>query len=150
MYAMIVIILVLAIAMLFAFERSTANRRKVGGMSVATALVVATVTVLAFDVGMVGWMLVLHFTELLPSPGSVNFLSSCRSVTCWVSWLASPSSPSCWRAASSRPAPGTRWPPSERRVGMQRRCEDVLTGPGSAQWRRRRSPAALARRCPAR
>ncbi len=74
MYAMIVIILVLAIAMLFAFEYSTANRLKVGGMSVATALVVATVTVIAFDLGMVGWMLVLHFTELLPSPGSVNFL----------------------------------------------------------------------------
>ena len=74
MYAMIVIILVLAIAMLGAFEYATANRRKVGGMSVATALVVATVTVLAFDLGMVGWMLVLHFNELLPSPGSVNFL----------------------------------------------------------------------------
>lgn len=74
MYAMIVIILVLAVAMLWAFEYSTANRRKVGGMSVATALVVATVTVVAFDVGMVGWMLVLHFTELLPAPGTVNFL----------------------------------------------------------------------------
>jgi hypothetical protein len=74
MYAMIVIILVLAIAMLFAFEYSTTHRRTVGGMSVATALAVATVTVLAFDIGMVGWMLVLHFTELLPPPGSVNFL----------------------------------------------------------------------------
>ena len=74
MYAMIVIILVLAIVMLWAFEYSTANRRKVGGMSVATALVVATVTVVAFDLGMVGWMLVLHFTELLPAPGTVNFL----------------------------------------------------------------------------
>lgn len=74
MYAMIVIILFLAIAMLWAFEYSTANRLKVGGMSVATALAVATVTVVAFDLGMVGWMLVLHFTELLPAPGSVNFL----------------------------------------------------------------------------
>ena len=74
MYAMIVIILVLAIAMLWAFEYSTANQRTVGGMSVATALVVATVTVVAFDIGMVGWMLVLHFTELLPAPGTVNFL----------------------------------------------------------------------------
>lgn len=74
MYAMIVIILFLAIAMLWAFEYSTANRRKAGAMSVATALVVATVTVLAFDLGMVGWMLVLHFNMLLPSPASVNFL----------------------------------------------------------------------------
>ena len=74
MYAMIGIILFLAIAMLWAFEYSTANGRKVGVMSVGTALAVATVTVLAFDFGMVGWMLVLHFAELLPSPGSVNFL----------------------------------------------------------------------------
>ena len=74
MYAMIVIILFLAIAMLWAFEYSTADRRKVGGMSVTTALVVATVTVVAFDLGMVGWMLVLHFTELMPSPGSIDFL----------------------------------------------------------------------------
>ena len=74
MYAMIVIILFLAIAMLWAFEYSTAKNRKVGGMSVAAALVVATITVVAFDVGMVGWMLVLHFTELLPAPGTVNFL----------------------------------------------------------------------------
>ena len=74
MFAMIAVIAVLAIAMLFAFEYSTAARRKVGGQGVLTALVVATVTVLAFDLGMGGWMLVLHFNELLPPLSSVNFL----------------------------------------------------------------------------
>ncbi len=74
MYAMIVIILFLAIAVLWAFEYSTANRRKVGAMSVATALAVSTITVVAFDLGMVGWMMVLHLSELMPSPGTVSFL----------------------------------------------------------------------------
>lgn len=74
MYAMIVIILVLAIAMVWAFEYSTANHRKVGRASILTALLVASATVLAFDVGMVGWMLVLHFNALMPPVTSVNFL----------------------------------------------------------------------------
>ena len=74
MFAMIAVIAVLAIAMLFAFEYSTAAGRDVGGRTVGAALLVATVTVLAFDLGMGGWMLVLHVNELLPPPTSVNFL----------------------------------------------------------------------------
>ena len=74
MFAMIAVIAVLAIAMLFAFEYSTAERRKVGGRTVGTALLVATVTVLAFDLGMGGWMLVLHFNGLMPPVTSVNFV----------------------------------------------------------------------------
>ena len=74
MFAMIAVIAVLAIAMLFAFEYSTAARRQIGGQGVLTALVVATVTVLAFDLGMGGWMLLLHFNELLPPLTSVSFL----------------------------------------------------------------------------
>ncbi len=74
MFAMIAVIAVLAIGMLFAFEYSTAARRKVGGQGVVTALLVATVTVVAFDLGMGGWMLLLHFNELLPPLSSVNFL----------------------------------------------------------------------------
>ena len=38
------------------------------------ALLVATVTVLAFDLGMGGWMLVLHFNELMPPLTSVTFV----------------------------------------------------------------------------
>lgn len=60
--------------MLFAFEYSTASRRDVGGRTVGAALLVATVTVLAFDLGMGGWMLVLHFNEPLPPLASADFL----------------------------------------------------------------------------
>lgn len=74
MFAMIAVIAVLAIAMLFAFEYSTADRRDIGGRTVSAALLAATVTVLAFDLGMGGWMLVLHFNQLLPPLTSVNFL----------------------------------------------------------------------------
>ena len=74
MYAMIVLIAVLAIAMLFAFEYSAAARRNVGAMTVGGALLIATVTVFAFDIGMGGWMLLLHFNELLPPLTSVSFL----------------------------------------------------------------------------
>ncbi len=72
LYAMIVLIAVLATALLFAFEvsvRSCSDRSRAG-----VALLVAAVTVLAFDVGMGGWMLLLHFNQLMPSPGEVTFL----------------------------------------------------------------------------
>ena len=74
MFAMIAVVAVLAIAMLFAFEYSTAERRAAGGGTVGAALLVATVTVLAFDLGMGGWMLVLHYGELMPPLTSVSFL----------------------------------------------------------------------------
>ncbi len=74
LYAMIAVIAVLAIALLFAFEFSTRTRRAVSGSTVATALVVSAVTVLAFDIGMGGWMLLLHFNSAMPAPGDVAFL----------------------------------------------------------------------------
>ena len=73
-FAMIAINLGLAIFMLFVFEYTTAARRKVGGKSLLVALAVATVSVVAFDVGMVGWMLVLHFNELIPAVTSASLL----------------------------------------------------------------------------
>ena len=74
MFAMIALIAVLAIAMLFAFEYATAGRRHRGGRRITGALLAATVTVLAFDLGMGGWMLLLHFGELMPPLSSVSFL----------------------------------------------------------------------------
>lgn len=73
LYAMIAVIGVLAIAVLFAFEFSTRARRPVSGSTVAAALGVSAVAVLAFDVGMGGWML-LHFNSAMPAPGDVAFL----------------------------------------------------------------------------
>lgn len=78
LYAMILVIAVLVIAvlataLLFVFEYATRPRRQAGG-STAAALLVAAVTVLAFDIGMGGWMLLLHFNELMPPPTDVAFL----------------------------------------------------------------------------
>ena len=74
MFAMMALIAVLAIAMLFLFEYSTAARREVGAATVGGALLVATVTVLAFDLGMVGWMLLLHVNQLMPPVTSTSFV----------------------------------------------------------------------------
>ena len=76
MWAMVAIITVLATAMIFAFEYVffTAKDRRVRGLSgVRPALVVATITVVAFDLGMLGWMLILYYTETMPAAGDVRF-----------------------------------------------------------------------------
>lgn len=74
MFAMIAVIAVLATAILFAFEYSATSHRRAGGRTVGAALLVAAVTVLAFDLGMGGWMLVLHFNEIMPPLASASFL----------------------------------------------------------------------------
>lgn len=65
LWVMIVVIGVLAMALLFAFERTTASARG-HRISVGAAAGTAALTVLAFDVGMGGWMLLLHFNEYMP------------------------------------------------------------------------------------
>ena len=75
MFAMIAVVAVLAIALLFAFEYAVSRR----GATMATggtglALLVAVLTVVAFDLGMGGWMLLLHFNGLMPPVSSVSFL----------------------------------------------------------------------------
>jgi len=74
MFAMIGVIAVLAIAMLWAFEYSVGRRAHMGSKTIGAALLVATVTVLAFDIGMGGWMLVLHYNAWMPPLTSVTFL----------------------------------------------------------------------------
>ncbi|MGJ9422249.1 DUF4396 domain-containing protein [Aeromicrobium sp. CF3.5] len=65
LWVMIVVIGVLAMAVLFVFERTTASSRG-HRLSVGAAAGAAVLTVLAFDVGMGGWMLLLHFNEYMP------------------------------------------------------------------------------------
>lgn len=74
LYAMILVIAALAIALLFVFEYAVRPRRESGGNAAAVALLVSAVTVLAFDLGMGGWMLLLHFNALMPAPTDVTFL----------------------------------------------------------------------------
>jgi hypothetical protein len=38
------------------------------------AFLIALITVLAFDVGMGGWMLFLHFSAFMPAPTDIAFL----------------------------------------------------------------------------
>ena len=69
MWPMIVVIAVLAIAMLAVYERvvSHGDRGKPPrGLSVGAAVMAAGITVAAFDVGMVGWMLLLHVNNAMP------------------------------------------------------------------------------------
>lgn len=68
MWPMIILIAVLVIVMLAVYERvasghSTGRTRRI---SIGAALLAAVVTVVAFDIGMVGWMLLLHFNNAMP------------------------------------------------------------------------------------
>lgn len=70
MWPMILVIAVLAIAMLAVYERAASRAGRTPahrGLTVGAALFAAVVTVVAFDIGMVGWMLLLHFNDMMPA-----------------------------------------------------------------------------------
>lgn len=76
LWVLIIFIALLAIALLFLFERFAFPAWNGGtqpGKSAGVALLAATVTVLAFDIGMGGWMIFLHFGMLMPAPTDVTF-----------------------------------------------------------------------------
>lgn len=72
LWVMILVIGALAILLLFVYEQ-VATRRTGHPLSVRGAAVAAVVTVLAFDIGMGGWMLLLHFNELMPPATDAAF-----------------------------------------------------------------------------
>ncbi|MDP9411278.1 MAG: DUF4396 domain-containing protein [Actinomycetota bacterium] len=77
LWVMILLIAVIATVLLFAFEYffSTVPARGLpSGEGLGVALLIAFVTVLAFDVGMGGWMLVMHFLLFMPPLTDVTFL----------------------------------------------------------------------------
>jgi hypothetical protein len=77
LWAMILMIALLATALLFGFEYFFSTVRERGlpsGKGLGVALSIALVTVLAFDVGMGGWMLFLHFVWIMPPPTDIAFL----------------------------------------------------------------------------
>lgn len=75
LWVLIIVIALLAIGLLFVFEyffaapvsRGTAGRRA------GVALVAAALTVVAFDIGMGGWMLLMHFGNFMPAPTDIRF-----------------------------------------------------------------------------
>ncbi len=72
LWVMILVIAALAMALLFVYERAMGGPR--GALApVRTALAAAVLTVLAFDIGMGGWMLLLHFNALMPAATAASF-----------------------------------------------------------------------------
>ena len=77
LWVMIMVIAVIATLLLFVFEyffSSVPARGLPSGKGLGVALLIALVTVLAFDVGMGGWMLVMHFLLFMPPLTDVTFL----------------------------------------------------------------------------
>lgn len=72
LWVMILVIGALAMVILYTFERATARGRG-HHLPASAAAGVAVVTVLAFDIGMGGWMVFLHFTELMPPASEASF-----------------------------------------------------------------------------
>lgn len=69
MWPMILIIAALVFVMLTIYERVASRGSQTGrtrGISIGSAFAAAFITVAAFDIGMVGWMLLLHFNDLMP------------------------------------------------------------------------------------
>lgn len=67
LWVMILVIAVLATVLLFGYERASRGAR------ISTAVGAAVLTVLAFDIGMGGWMLLLHFNGFMPPAGDAGF-----------------------------------------------------------------------------
>jgi len=70
MWPMMILIAILAIVMVAVYERvagSGSRSGHTGRLSVGAAIVAAVITVVAFDIGMVGWMLLLHFNNVMPA-----------------------------------------------------------------------------------
>ena len=67
MWPMILVIAVLVTVMLAVYERVASRSARTGsGLSIGAAVVGALITVVAFDVGMVGWMLLLYYNSAMP------------------------------------------------------------------------------------
>lgn len=73
LWAMIAVITVLAIVLLIAFEHAVRNDETTAPGPAVTAIA-AVLTILFFDVGMLGWMLLLHFNGLMPAVTEVTFV----------------------------------------------------------------------------
>ena len=77
LWVMILVIAVIAVALLFVFAyffSTVPTRGLSSGKGLTVALLIALVTVLAFDVGMGGWMLVMHYLLFMPPLTDVTFV----------------------------------------------------------------------------
>ena len=70
MWPMIIIIALLVVVMVAVYELVASNgarTRHARRLSVGAAIIAAVITVVAFDIGMVGWMLLLYFNNAMPA-----------------------------------------------------------------------------------
>lgn len=78
MWPMILVIAVVAIVLVALHEVATARSQTpdvtpVPPLSIGGALLAAALTVAAFDIGMVGWMLLLHYNDAMPAVDQSSF-----------------------------------------------------------------------------
>lgn len=73
LWVMIIVIGLVAATLLFVYERTSARSGAAGPVPMGTAVAAAVLTVLAFDIGMGGWMLLLHFNEYMPPAADASF-----------------------------------------------------------------------------
>lgn len=75
MWPMILVIAVLVLVMLAVYEflASRMPGSQAVRLSLGAAVFAAIVTVVAFDIGMVGWMLLLHFNDAMPAVSDATF-----------------------------------------------------------------------------
>ncbi|HXH80337.1 DUF4396 domain-containing protein [Nocardioides sp.] len=76
MWPMIILIAVLVVIMVAVYERVASSEPRPGHahrLSVGAAIGAAVITVVAFDIGMVGWMLLLHFNNAMPAVTESTF-----------------------------------------------------------------------------
>lgn len=74
MWPMIIVIAVLAVLIVAVYERAASSATTRGRrLTVGAALFAGLVTVAAFDVGMVGWMLLLHLNDAMPAVSQATF-----------------------------------------------------------------------------
>ena len=73
LWAMVAVITVLAVALLFLFEYAVRDRQA-AAPGAAVTLLAAVVTIVFFDVGMLGWMLLLHVNGIMPAVTDVTFV----------------------------------------------------------------------------
>ena len=72
LWVMILVIAAVAVLLLFGYERAIGASRG-AGIPVGSAAAAAVLTVLAFDLGMGGWMLLLHYNALMPAATEASF-----------------------------------------------------------------------------
>lgn len=72
LWVMILVIAAVAVVLLFGYERAVGTTRG-AGIPVGAGVAAAVLTVLTFDIGMGGWMVLLHYNAAMPAATEASF-----------------------------------------------------------------------------